>query len=237
MSRVGTANDLTIYENHAEDWWNPRSLYFRSLQNISPLRVSMIADWCGELAGRSVIDLGCGGGLLSIPLLDRGAQVTGVDISPRSVSTASKRAAGRGRFLTADIRSVPLADASADIVLLADVLDHLPDYPRAIAEAKRLLRPGGKLFVSTINRTWRATLLAVWLGEGLRLIPPGTHDPKLFIRPDELRSACNVIGLVERQRSGEVVDVLRTVARWAITLRPSRDCSVAYAALFQKGSV
>jgi 2-polyprenyl-6-hydroxyphenyl methylase/3-demethylubiquinone-9 3-methyltransferase len=230
-------NDLTIYSNFANEWWEAGSPRFRSLQQITPFRLSLIRELCGELAGKDVVDLGCGGGLLSVPLLDQGAKVVGVDLSAPSVAAAQSAAKGRGTFLTGDVTAVPLPDRSADIVLLADVLDHVPDYQRALAEARRIVRPEGSVFVGTINRTAASWLFALFLGEGLRLIPPGTHAYRMFIRPDELSAAAKSVGLRTETVLGEGPRILETLRRRAIVLEKSRSCAVAYSMLMRPESL
>jgi len=186
------------------------------------------------MSGRTVYDLGCGGGLIAVPLLEMGADVVGVDLSAPSIAAAQQAAAGRGRFLVADVCAVPLPEGSADVVLLADVLDHVPDFPRALGEAARLLKPGGRLFVGTLNRTVWAYLGAIALGEGLRLIPPGTHRYSMFIRPHELRTAAERCGLKWCETFGESVSVFETIRRWAITLQHGKSCALAYSMTFVK---
>jgi len=229
------ANDLAIYEDFASEWWNPRAPRFRSLQHMTPFRLTVLREWLGDLRGRNVLDLGCGGGLLAVPLSQAGAHVTGIDQSVRSLQEAQLRATPDTRFMAGDIRAVPLPDGTFDVVLLADVLDHLPDYSTALSEAARLLRPGGQLFVSTINRTFWSWLFAIVLGEGLRLIPPGTHDHSLFITPTELTCAAKKYGLIQERVAGEHVRIIPTVWRWAITMRRGRSLKVGYTALYRKG--
>lgn len=227
-------NDLTIYSTYAAEWWTPGAPRFRSLQNISPFRLELIRAGCGVMSGKVVYDIGCGGGLLAVPLLDDGATVTGVDISGPSIEVAARAAGGRGTFLVGDARAVPLPSASADIVLLADVVDHIPDYELALAEAARVLRIGGTLFVGTLNRTAAAYFGAIVLGEGLRLIPPGTHRYDLFVKPEELRERASRYGLAWRRTFGESVSILDTVRRWAITLRRGTGTAVAYSMVFTR---
>jgi 2-polyprenyl-6-hydroxyphenyl methylase / 3-demethylubiquinone-9 3-methyltransferase len=232
---MATANDLTIYERHANEWWDERSPTFRSLHTVNEFRVALLEDWLGsELDRRIVVDLGCGGGLLARPLASAGARVVGIDTSPRSLRAASEKVGHR--FVCADALRTPLASGSADVVLLADVIEHLADPSAALREAARLLRRGGVCFVSTINRTRRAKWLAVRLAEGIGLMPRGTHDSELFITPDELRVRARACGLELEALQGESIDLWRTVRRWAITLERSADLSVGYSALFCKAS-
>jgi 2-polyprenyl-6-hydroxyphenyl methylase/3-demethylubiquinone-9 3-methyltransferase len=230
---VAGRNDLTLYERHANAWWDPRSAAFRSLHAVNEYRVDLLRDWLGtRLDGLVVVDVGCGGGLLGLPLTRAGARIVGVDLSRGSLRTAARHVAGG--FACGDAQRLPLRTGAADIVLLADVIEHVPSPARALAEAARLLRPGGLCFVNTISRTRRATWLAVRIAEGLRLVPPGTHDPEMFVAPDELRRLAGAAGLVPRALQGESVDLWRTLRRRAITLRRGADLSVGYSCLFAK---
>jgi len=227
------ANDLAIYERHAADWWDERSPAFRSLHRVNEFRTALLDEWLGKrLHGKRALDLGCGGGLLSAYLAQRGARWIGVDLSGASLRTGSERLGAR--FAQADVLRLPVGDATMDVVLAADVLEHVPSLDAALAEASRVLKPGGDLYVNTINRTTRARLLAVGLAEGVGLVPRGTHDARLFVRPDELRASAWKHGLALEALQGESVDLLRTVSRWAIALRKSDDVSVGYSALFRK---
>lgn len=228
-------NDLSIYEREAEGWWDPDDTTFASLRAINTHRLRWLRAALGaSLATARVADLGCGGGLLSVPLAAGGARVVGVDLSRASLAAAAARGMPSACFVRADLRACPLAAGSFDLVLLADILEHLEDWPAAIASAARLLRRGGHLYVNTINRTWRARCLAVTLAEGLGYVPRGTHDPSLFVRPDALVAEAALCGFHSARLQGEAPATLRTLRTGAIHLRPSRSLAVAYAALFVK---
>jgi 2-polyprenyl-6-hydroxyphenyl methylase/3-demethylubiquinone-9 3-methyltransferase len=134
----------------------------------------------------------------------------------------------------ADLLRAPLAPDAADLVLLADVLEHVSDVPAALGEAARLLREGGRLYVNTINCTRRARWLAVRLAEGVGLVPRGTHDPDLFVSPQQLCAAAKSFHLELERIQGERANIARTIRRWAISLEKSSDLSVGYSALFRK---
>ena len=231
-------NDLDIYERHADEWWQTESKTFRSLHQVNRLRLEVLQRWVpDEIRGRDLVDLGCGGGLLSEPLARMGARVIGIDISGRSLQVAREHAAefrARPRYLCADVRRTPLASRSYQGVLLADVLEHLNDPRTAIREASRLLQPGGWLYVNTINRTLLARCLVVSCAEGLGLIPRGTHDPRLFIRPAELTAVAAEAGLRRVEFIGEAPCVLGSLIDRAVRLRVSRSTAVAYSMLFRK---
>lgn len=225
------ANDLALYERAAGSWWDPRASEFRSLRAIQAARARRLAGtWGARLRGARLVDLGCGGGLLWAPLAEQGADVIGVDLSGASLRQA--RAHVGGGVLRADLRRAPLIAGCADFVLLADVIEHVDRPEPALAEAARLLRAGGELFVSTINSTRRARFLAVWLAEGVGLVPRGTHDPRLFVAPQRLVALAAEQGLTLVELWGESVRPLRTLLRWTIALQVADDLSVAYCARF-----
>ena len=228
------ANDLTLFERNASDWWNSRSAAFRSLHSVNRFRVELLRDWLGtDLSGRVVVDLGCGGGLLAEPLVRAGARLIGVDISHGSL-LAAREHVGAG-FVRGDALRVPILEGTADLVLFADVLEHVSPIGTALDEAARLLRPGGLLYVSTINRTALARWLAIDVAEGLRLVPPGTHDHRLFVPVETLRREASARGLERERLQGESVDVIRTVLRRAVVLRRGDGVSIGYSALFRRG--
>ncbi len=233
-------NDLRIYDREAAAWWDSASPAFRSLHRVKDFHLALLARHWGErLDGRRIVDLGCGGGLLALPLSERGATVIGVDSSEGSVTAARAEARHAGascRFLVADLVHTPFADGSADDVVLSDVLEHLDTPQQAIAEASRLLVPGGRLYVNTINRTLRSRCIAVSLAEGLGLVPRGTHDPALFVRPAELTEFAARAGLRTVRLIGEAPRLFTTLAKRAIALRESRSLAIAYSAFFVKES-
>jgi 2-polyprenyl-6-hydroxyphenyl methylase/3-demethylubiquinone-9 3-methyltransferase len=231
-------NDLDIYEQRAADWWDESAPTFRSLRSINAYRLAHIDAACAAFLSRAtVVDLGCGGGLLVEPLSTRAARVIGVDLSRRSLGAARRHGSGaraRRLYVAGDCARAPLCDGCADLVVLGDVIEHLRDPAATIGEAARLLRAGGYLFVSTINRTARARFLAVTLAERLGYVPRGTHDPRMFVRPDELRAAAQQHGLTLLELGGDAPRLGRALLRRTIALRPTRSTAVAYRALFVK---
>jgi 2-polyprenyl-6-hydroxyphenyl methylase/3-demethylubiquinone-9 3-methyltransferase len=233
-------NDLELYERHAAAWWDPAARPFRSLQTAKRHhRDQLAAHWGGAIDGAVWVDLGCGGGLLSVPFLPRLLRLVLVDRSAASLDAARRQcvltAPDRAVDTRAtDLRGSGLPAGSADLVTLSDVVEHLDDPRAAIAEAARLLRPGGRLYVNTINRTRRARLLAVTLAEGLGLVPRGTHDPALFVRPADLLAMAGAVGLSCERLQGEAPRWLRTLRDWAIHLRAARSTAVSYGAFFRR---
>lgn len=225
-------NDLRLYER--DDWWEPQARAFASLRAVTAYRLQLLQRWLGdELRRGPLVDLGCGGGFLAVPLARAGAAVLGVDLALPALRAAQRQQSG-AVFVRGDLQAVPLQPQSARVVLLADVLEHLPRPGLAVAEAARLLQPGGLLFVNTLSRTLRARLLAVHLGEGLRLIPRGTHDPRLFVRPDELEQHGRAAGLQPRALQGERPRLWRTLRSWRIELQASRSTAIGYSMLLHK---
>jgi 2-polyprenyl-6-hydroxyphenyl methylase/3-demethylubiquinone-9 3-methyltransferase len=184
-------NDLGLYDRHAADWWRSDSAFSCSLHAVNRLCLEeIVAEVGADLTGRIVVDLGCGGGLVAKPLAERGAVVVAGDLSRASLHELSRHADGLAMApVLADARQAPFADASADLVLCADILEHIPGWRQVLAQAARLVKPGGRIFVSTLTRTWLSSLIGVHLAEGLGFVPAGTHDPRLLITPDEV-AAC-----------------------------------------------
>lgn len=215
-------------------WWDPGCRAFASLRAVSTFRLELLRQWLAPALRQRIVDLGCGGGLLAVPLAEDGAEVVGVDVAGEALRAAAARAVPRLRLVQASLEAVPLPEDSADLVLLADVLEHLRAPGPAVVEAARLLRPGGHLFVNTINRTLRARLFAIGLGEGLGFIPKGTHRRDWFVRPTELHALATQAGLVLRRRCGESPRLWATLRCGAVQLRCSQSLAVGYAALYQK---
>lgn len=200
-----TRNDLSIYDTVAAEWWSDKIRWVRTLKAMVPGRLKWFdrhTDW----AGRDVLDLGCAGGFMAEALDDRGARVTGIDPAEGAIAAARAHADANGRDITYDTgvgESLPYADDAFDTVVCVDVLEHVADLDRVLSEVARVLRPGGLFLFDTINRTLLARLAVVTMAEDvLRLLPKGTHDPAMFIRPAELRRAMSGAGLVPGPMTG-----------------------------------
>ena len=198
------ANDLGIYDREAEHWWRPLGP-FATLQHLNAPRCRFFDRFIPSWAGLRVLDLGCGGGLTAEVLAGRGAAVIGVDRSLPSLRIARRHAADALAigYAGGDAGALALADRSVDVVVCVDVLEHVPSVSQVLTECARVLKPGGWLLFDTINRTWLARLVVVWLLEQVvRIIPRGTHDWRMFITPAEMRSHLAATGFADATLRG-----------------------------------
>lgn len=178
-------NDLRQYDSLAGEWWRPAGA-FAMLHWIARARARLIPP--AEHPGAVLVDLGCGAGLLAPHAAPLGYQHVGVDLVAKALRLAAEHGVTPVR---ADVHMLPFADASADVVSAGEILEHVPDPSAVVGEACRILRPGGRLVLDTINSTWLARLVAVTVAERIPgLAPPGIHDPSLFVAPELLRDVC-----------------------------------------------
>ena len=190
--------ELDKFGEVAHRWWDPNS-EFRPLHDINPARVAWI-DAHAELKDKRVIDIGCGGGLLSEGMAALGAQVTGIDLSEKALSVARLHLYESGhavdyRLISAEAMAAE-APGSFDHVTCLEMLEHVPDPASTVAACARLVKPGGQVFLSTLNRNAKAYLIAVLGAEYLlQLLPRGTHDYSRFLKPAELAQLCRKAGL------------------------------------------
>jgi len=219
-------SEIAKFSALASRWWDPNS-EFGPLHAINPLRLGWIEQLV-PLAGRDVIDVGCGGGILTEAMADLGARVTGIDLAEKSLKVAKLHLLESGRKV--DYRFVSaeaLADempASFDVVTCMETLEHVPDPASTVAACARLVRPGGSVFLSTINRNPKSWLFAIIGAEYvLGLLPKGTHEYARFITPAELAGHARAAGLEVRTMNGLTYNPLTRV----YALDP-RDTSVNY---------
>lgn len=217
--------EVERFSRLAAEWWDPAGK-FRPLHQIGPPRLSFIRDRAvahfardakgmKPLAGLSALDVGCGGGLISEPLARMGASVTAIDPSERNIAIAKGHSDPQG--LAIDYRAMRVEDLVArgetfNLVTCLEVVEHVPDVGVFIAECAKLVRPGGMLFLSTINRTMKAWALAIFGAEYvLRWLPRGTHQWERFVTPDELAQHCTAAGLRDVRFEGMTYNPLRDV--------------------------
>ncbi len=187
--------ELRKFNDLADRWWDPTG-EFKPLHDINPLRTNfieqqLIAAETGSLAGKKVIDIGCGGGILTEAMHYRGANVTGIDMGEMPLNVAKKHAAEANLPIHYELTTAEAVAAREpgqyDVVTCLEMLEHVPNPASVIAACATLCKPGGQLFFSTINRNPKAYLFAIIGAEYLlKLLPKGTHEYDKFIKPSEL---------------------------------------------------
>jgi len=235
-------DEIAKFAAMADEWWDPKGK-FRPLHKFNPVRLAYIRDHVAAHFGRDpngvrpfqglrFLDIGCGGGLLSEPMARLGASVVGADASATNIEVAKLHAAESG--LAIDYRAETaeaLADQGErfDVILNMEVVEHVSDVDLFIAKCAEMLKPGGLMFVATINRTLKAWGLAIIGAEYiLRWLPRGTHDYRKLVRPEELEGALMANGLTIKDRTGVTYNPLAD--RW----QRSRDMDVNYMVLAEK---
>jgi 2-polyprenyl-6-hydroxyphenyl methylase / 3-demethylubiquinone-9 3-methyltransferase len=197
--------ELEKFSELAHHWWDPES-EFKPLHEINPLRLDWI-DRCVSLVGKRVLDVGCGGGILSESMAVRGAKVTGLDLSEKALSVARLHLLDSGQSVEYRLQAVEdLATEQAgqyDVVTCMEMLEHVPEPASTIRACAKLVRPGGTVFFSTINRNPKAWLFAIVGAEYvLRMLPRGTHEYEKLIKPSELARDARSAGLREAELIG-----------------------------------
>ncbi len=218
--------ELAKFSELAHRWWDPES-EFRPLHQINPLRLDWIDSLAG-LAGKQVLDVGCGGGILSDSMARKGATVTGIDLSVKALRVAQLHAmeVGTPNLSFREVSAEDMAreqPAAFDVVTCMEMLEHVPDPASVVKACSTLVKPGGWVFFSTINRNSKSFLFAIVGAEYvLNLLPRGTHEYAKLIRPSELGSYCRSAGLDLQQTRGMAYNPL-TQRCWL-----NQDTSVNY---------
>jgi len=237
-------SEVAKFEAMAAEWWNPNGK-FRPLHLMNPCRLDYItgqiaAEYGRDLtkplpfAGLRILDIGCGGGLLSEPMARLGAAVVGADAAPRNIPVAQVHAQASGlsidyRFTTAE--DLAAAGEQFDVVLNMEVVEHVSDPLAYLTACHDLLKPGGIMLCSTLNRNPKSYLMAIIGAEWvMRWLPKGTHDWAKFITPDELYALINRAGLTPVDRKGMVFNPVSW--EWSLS---ARDLSVNYVTTSRKG--
>jgi len=225
--------EISKFDTAAPRWWDPDG-EFRPLHDLNPARLDYIEARAG-LAGRRALDVGCGGGLLAEGMARRGARVTGIDLAPATLEVARLHALEAGihvEYREVAVEALAAAEPGAfDLVTCLEMLEHVPDPAGVLQAIARLVRPGGDVVCSTINRNPKAFALAIVGAEYvLRLLPRGTHQYSRLIRPSELARWARAAGL-------ELVDLAGLEYNPATRrARVSADTSVNYLAHFRRAA-
>ena len=191
--------ELDKFSQLAHRWWDANS-EFKALHDINPLRLQWISDLAGGLQGKRVVDVGCGGGILSESMARAGAQVTGIDLAEKPLKVAKLHKLESG--VEVDYRLIAAEELAAvepesfDVVTCMEMLEHVPDPVSVMTACARMVKPGGWVFFSTLNRNPKSYLLAIVGAEYvLNMLPKGTHDWARFIKPHELAAYAREAGL------------------------------------------
>ncbi|MFC7408904.1 MULTISPECIES: bifunctional 2-polyprenyl-6-hydroxyphenol methylase/3-demethylubiquinol 3-O-methyltransferase UbiG [Hydrogenophaga] len=228
--------ELAKFSDLAHRWWDPES-EFRPLHQINPLRLAWIEQLAGGLAGKQVLDVGCGGGILADSMARKGAEVLGIDLATKALRVAQLHA------LEAQTQGVTYREVAAealaaesparfDVVTCMEMLEHVPDPASVVAACSTLVKPGGWVFFSTLNRNPKSFMFAIVGAEYvLNLLPRGTHEYAKFIRPSELAGYCRRADLTLEHSKGMAYNPL-TRRYWL-----NQDTSVNYLIATRKVAV
>lgn len=234
------ASEIELFNRLSATWWNPEGP-MRPLHVVNALRLNYVSERIAlhrnsgssdmPLRGVRILDVGCGGGLLSEPLARRGATVVGVDASAGNIEAARLHAVAQGvavDYRLGESSKVVSPHEKFDVVLALEVVEHVSDVAGFITNAARSLAPGGLLFVSTIDRTWKSFAFAIVGAEYvLRVLPRGTHHWHQFVRPAEIVEALEGSGLTQIDLTGMRYNPFRHTASWC------QDTRVNYMAIFK----
>jgi 2-polyprenyl-6-hydroxyphenyl methylase/3-demethylubiquinone-9 3-methyltransferase len=235
---IATSNadpaELAKFSALAHRWWDPES-EFKPLHDINPLRLAWIDELVGGVAGKRIVDVGCGGGILADALAHQGAEVTGVDLSDRAIGVARLHQIESGtsvdyRVVAAETLAIELP-AAFDVVTCLELLEHVPEPGSTVAACAALAKPGGWVMFSTLNRNPKSWAYAIVGAEYvLKLLPRGTHDWLRFLRPSELAALARHAQLEPAAMTGMSYNPLTR------RYRLGSDTSVNYLAAFRRSA-
>ncbi|QJW91429.1 3-demethylubiquinone-9 3-O-methyltransferase [Spirosoma taeanense] len=245
----------TVYDADHDIWWNPDELFFMLKTSVNPARMGyfkrIFQDQNVPVQGRTLLDVGCGGGILAEEFAGLSVTVTGIDPSASSVATARHHAKQQGLPISYSVgagESLPFADASFDYVSCCDVLEHVQNVDEVLAEISRVLKPGGIFLYDTVNRTWLSWLFLIKIAQDWprwAFMEPNQHRYERFIKPSELIHKLAANGLLNQNTRGMVGDYnllktlyylrQRTSGRWTfrqlgqcMKMREGRDTNLCY---------
>jgi 2-polyprenyl-6-hydroxyphenyl methylase/3-demethylubiquinone-9 3-methyltransferase len=225
---------MNQFEAEADKWWDDNGP-FNLLHKMNPIRLRYIRDHIGEPKRKKAIDIGCGGGILTIPMARMGMEVSGLDIGKKNIDIArakSKEAEVDIKYYVGnleEITSLPEHREQYDLVTSMEVIEHVNDYKIFLIHLCKLVKPGGYLFLSTINRTTQSYLKAIVAAEYiLNLVPKGTHEWKSFLKPSEITEVVEACDL-------KLIDITGIKLNWRLNeWQQSQDVSINYIMSFNK---
>ena len=225
--------ELDKFSQIAHRWWDPNS-EFKPLHDINPLRLGWVDKLSGGIAGKRVIDVGCGGGILAESMAAKGASVTGIDLSEKALKVAKLHQLETGvqvdyRHVSAEAMAEELP-GTFDVVTCMEMLEHVPDPGSILSACCKLAKPGGWVFLSTLNRNPKSYLFAIIGAEYvLNMLPKGTHDWSRFLKPHELAAYARQVGLEPVELMG------MTYNPFSETYKLERDTDVNYLLACRRG--
>lgn len=223
------AQEVEKFSRMADEWWDPHGK-FKPLHIINPLRLNYIQSLIPNPQSLSILDIGCGGGLVCEPLARLGAKVTGVDASEKNISVAKLHAEKNGLAIDYRATTADQLTEQFDVVLALEIVEHVADVPAFVASVMARVKPGGTAFFSTLNRTAKSYALAIIGAEVLlRWLPIGTHDWRKFLKPHELLAHIESAGGTLKEMTGMVMHPL--TFQWRLN---PRDVSVNYMMVVEK---
>lgn len=202
--------EISKFSELASRWWDPEG-EFKPLHQINPLRLNFIQQHCGGLFDKTAVDVGCGGGILAEAMAKAGAKVTGIDMAQASLDVAKLHGLESGvqvdyKCTTAESYA-ELNESSFDVVTCMEMLEHVPDPASVINACAKMVKPGGYVFLSTLNRNIKSYLFAILGAENLlKLVPKGTHDHNKFIKPSEMLRMTDAADLIATSITGLHMD-------------------------------
>jgi 2-polyprenyl-6-hydroxyphenyl methylase/3-demethylubiquinone-9 3-methyltransferase len=237
---MGSTINNGIYDELAQTWWDEKEFLHLLKAMVNPWRVpyfrKALTEHCGQdLSQVRLLDIGCGGGVLTEEFARLGCQTAGIDISPRSIAVAQHHAATSGLsidYRVGEATSLPFENNSFEAVSCCDMLEHVADWKQVLAEAGRLLKPGGIFFFDTINRTLKSKAVMI---QGLqessftRLMPANTHIWEMFITPEEIATALRVQGMVVEDLQGGKIAKNPLATLWDV--RQQKQGKITFAEL------
>jgi 2-polyprenyl-6-hydroxyphenyl methylase / 3-demethylubiquinone-9 3-methyltransferase len=219
--------DLDVYDSHASAWWDFTDPVFLPLYAMVPARARYLDRHGIHVDNKRALDVGCGGGYVSELLAKRGAKVIAFDLAKGAVRAGKQKLGDKIAWLCASATEIPLKDESVDVVVNTDVLVHLTDPLPCLREMSRVLKPGGVLWFSTINKTALARFVLITLGENiLKFVRKGTHDAETFIAPSRMKAHLADVAIELQHVEG--VGPIRVDRRLDLVMGRLPTCAVMY---------